>query len=214
MRIGILGSGDVGKLLAAGFAAKGNDVMVGTRDPKAKLKDVQAKAPKAKVGTFAEAARHGDVLVLCVHGVHVEEVVRAAGAENLAGKLVLDTTNPLEFGPKGAHRPASVRDSLLEIAQRAAPKAHFVKALNCTPGGVMLNPTLPGGPGDQLICGDDAKAKETAAHILKDLGWNTIDVGDASMGNYVEGMALAAINAAARANHWGWGIKVLNWKTP
>lgn len=210
MRIGILGSGDVGKTLAAGFAAKGNDVMVGTRDPKAKLKDIQAKAPKAKVGTFSEAARHGEVLVLCVHGINVEDAVRLAGADNMAGKLVLDTTNPLEFTPRGVHRPASVKDSLLQQAQRAAPKAHFVKAFNCTPGGVMVNPNFPGGPGDQFICGDDAKAKEKATHILKDLGWNTIDVGDAAMANYVEGMALAVINPAARNNHWSWGLKLLN----
>src|SRR2546422_306164 len=130
MRIGILGSGQVGQTIAAGFSAKGHDVVVGTRDPKAK-KDL--KAGKARLGTFAEAAQHGEVCVLTVHGKAVEEAIRLAGPHNLAGKLVLDTTNPIEFTPKGVHRPASVKGSLLEMAQAAAPKANLVKAWNHVP---------------------------------------------------------------------------------
>ena len=219
MRVGIIGSGDVGRILAAGFASKGNDVMLGARDPKATLANTKpgpygqpsfadwAKAnPKVKVASMADAAKHGDILVFAVHGANVEDAVKAAGAQNMAGKLVLDTTNPLDFGPKGAHLPPNIKDSCLQTAQRAAPKAHFVKAWNCTPGVSMVNPKH--GPGDMVICGDDAKAKEQATKILKDFGWNTADAGDSSMAPYVEGMALAIINYAAKTNDWGWIVKL------
>lgn len=213
MKVGILGSGQVGQTLANGFAAKGHDVVVGTRDPKGpKAKELQGKFGKAKLGTFAEAAKHGEVVVLCVHGTAVGPAVEQAGPQNLAGKLVLDTTNPLEFGPKGAHKPASVKSSLLEDAQAKAPKARFVKAWNCTPGSQMVDPKFKEGQGDQLICGDDPKAKEQAARILKEFGWMAVDVGDASMAPYIEGMALAVINYGAKSNDWGWGVKLVGRK--
>ena len=206
MKVGILGSGQVGQTLAQGFSSKGHDVMVGTRDPKAKG---GLKLGKAKLGTFAEAARHGDILVLCVHGSNVAEAVSAAGAENMARKLVLDTSNPLGPGPGGMHKPANIPDSCLQVAQRAAPQANFVKAWNCTPGAQMVDPKFKEGVGDQFICGDDAKAKAQAATVLKEFGWNTADVGDASMAPYIEGMALAAINWAIKANDWTWGLKIV-----
>lgn len=219
MRVGVIGSGDVGRVLAAGFAAKGHEVVIGARDPKKTLAESKpgpygqpsfadwAKAnPKVKVATMAEAAKHGELLVFAVHGANVAEAVKAAGPDNLAGKTVLDTTNPLDFGPTGAHKPKSIPDSCLQVAQRAAPKARFVKAWNCTPGASMVNPKT--GPGDQFICGDDPKAKEQAAKVLKEFGWNVRDVGDASMAPYVEGMALTVINWAAKTNDWGWIVKV------
>lgn len=211
MKVGVIGSGDVGRILAAGFASKGHDVLIGSRDPGKAAADPKllawAKAnPKVKAGSFADAARHGEALVFCVHGANVAEAVKLAGPDDLAGKLVLDTTNPLAWGPNGAHLPKSIPDSCLQVAQRAAPRAHFVKALNATPGHLMVNPKQ--GPGDQLVCGDDAKAKEAAAALLKELGWNVRDVGDSSMAPYVEGAALAVINWAAKANDWAWIVKL------
>lgn len=220
MRIGIIGTGGVAQNLGAGFLAKGHDVVLGTRDPKATLAKSTPDAmgtppvsawlktnPKAKVVSMADAAKTGEVIVLAVHGSNIAEAVKAAGPENLAGKLVLDTSNPLEFGANGAHKPKSIPDSCLQVAQRAAPKAKLVKAWNCTPGHLMVHPKIPGG-GDQFICGDDAKAKEQAAKILKDFGWGVADVGDASMAPYVEGMGLAVINQAIKSNDWGWIVKL------
>lgn len=220
MRVGIIGSSSVAQTLASGFLQKGHDVMVGTRDPKKTLANTTvgpmgqqplsawAKAhPKAKVGTFAQAAQHGEVLVMAVHGANIAEAVKAAGPDNLAGKLVLDTSNPLDFRPDGAHKPANIPDSCIQVAQRTAPKAKFVKAWNATPGHSMVDPKQPGG-GDQLICGDDAKAKEQAAKILKEFGWRVADVGGSNMGPYVEGAALAAINYAAKTNDWGWIVSL------
>ncbi|HET6399108.1 MAG TPA: NAD(P)-binding domain-containing protein [Candidatus Thermoplasmatota archaeon] len=222
MRVGIIGSGSVGQTLAKGFAAKGHDVVLGTRDPLAALKQEKpssmgaqplgefAKAnPGVRVASFEEAARHAEVAVLCVHGSNVEEALRRAGPANLAGKLVLDTTNPIEFTPKGAHKPASIPDSCIQVAQRAAPQARFVKAWNMVPGGQMVDPRFSEGQGDILVCGDDAGAKQEAARLLASFGWRTADVGGTDMGPYVEGAALAVINFGARTNDWGWGIRLV-----
>lgn len=211
MRVGVIGSGQVGRTLAAAFAGRGNAVVLGTRDSRSALAkqpmaDWGKSHPDVKVASFAEAAKHGEVLVLCVHGANVAEAVRLAGPDHMAGKLVLDTTNPLDFGPRGAHLPTSIPDSCLQVAQRAAPKAHLVKAWNCTPGHLMVDPKV--GRGDQLICGDDAAAKEQATKIIKDFGWNVADVGDSSMAPYIEGAGLAVINWAAKTNDWGWILKL------
>lgn len=205
MKVGIIGSGQVAQTLAAGFAARGHDVLIGARDPKAK----DLKLGQARLGTFADAARHGEILVLAVHGANVAEAVKIAGPEAMAGKLVLDTSNPLDFGPRGAHKPASIPDSCLQVAQRAAPKAHLVKAWNCTPGPQMVDPRFKEGRGDQVICGDDAAAKAKAKAILAEFGWNAVDAGDSSMAPYVEGMGLALINWAAKVNDWTWGVKLV-----
>jgi predicted dinucleotide-binding enzyme len=225
MRIGIIGTGGVAQNLGAGFLAKGHEVFIGTRDPQATLARDKPDAggtpplsawlksnPKAKLVKMAEAAQQGEVVVFAVHGDKVAEAVKQVGPDNLAGKLVLDTSNPLEFGPQGAHKPRSIPDSCLQVAQRAAPKAHFVKAFNCTPGHLMVHPKIPGG-GDQLICGDDAKAKEQATRILKDFGWGVADVGGADMAPYIEGMGLAVINQAVKSNDWGWVVKLNGRKT-
>jgi predicted dinucleotide-binding enzyme len=219
MKVGVIGSGDVGRVLAAGFASKGHDVLIGARDPRKTLANDKpgqygqpsfpawSKAnPKVKVGSFAEAARHGEVLVFAVHGENVAEAVKAAGPDSMAGKLVLDTTNPLDWTPKGLHKHKAIPDSCLQVAQRAAPKARFVKAWNCTPGGQMVNPKA--GPGDQLICGDDAQAKEQATKILKEFGWNVADCGGADKAPYVEAVAIAVCNYAGAKNDWGWIVKL------
>ena len=220
MRVGILGTGGVAQNLGTGFLAKGHEVVIGTRDPaKTLAKDKPDQTgtpplsawlkqnPKARLATLAEAAQAGEIVVLAVHGANVAEAVQQAGPDHLAGKLVLDTSNPLEFGASGAHKPKSIPDSCLQVAQRAAPKAHFVKAFNCTPGPSMVDPKQPGG-GDQLICGDDAKAKEQTAKILKEFGWGVADVGGSDMAPYVEGMGLAVINQAIKTNDWNWVVKL------
>lgn len=220
MRVGILGTGGVAQNLGAGFLAKGHDVVLGTRNPEATLAKSQPDRngtpplsawleahPKAKVASMADAAKQGELIVFAIHGANVAEAVKQAGPDNLAGKLVLDTSNPLEFGANGAHKPKTIPDSCLQVAQRAAPKAKFVKAWNCTPGHLMVNPQIPGG-GDQLICGDDAAAKAQATQILKEFGWGVADVGGSDMAPYIEGMGLAVINQAVKTNDWGWVVKL------
>lgn len=212
-------------MLAAGFSSKGHDVVIGTRDPKASLAKTAPDAmgspplstfakgnPKVKIATFSEAARHGEVLVFAVKGANVEAAVKTAGPDNLAGKLVFDTSNPLDFTPSGLHKHKAIPDSCLQVLQRAAPKAKFVKAWNCTPGHLMVNPKT--GPGDQLICGDDAKAKEQAAKILKDFGWRVADAGGSNVAPYIEAMAIAVCNYAAKTNDWNWIVSLPGRATP
>jgi len=220
MKVGIIGSGGVGQTLAAGFARKGHDVVLGTRDPKKSLANTQPSQmgtpglgtfaqqnPKVKVATMAEAAKHGEVLVLAVHGENTADAVKAAGPDNLAGKLVLDTGNPLEFTPNGIHKAKTIQDSCLQVAQRAAPKAKLVKAWNATPASQMVDPK--DGPGDQLLCGDDKAAKEQAARILKEFGWRSADVGTADKAPYVEATAIAICNYAINnGQDWGWLLKL------
>jgi predicted dinucleotide-binding enzyme len=223
MRIGVIGSSQVGQTLAAGFASKGHLVVIGARDPAASLAKTDAKPgaqplaawaranPKVKVGTFAQAAQHGEVLVLCVNGPHVAEAIQMARPENLAGKLVLETSNPLEFKPTGVYRHHAVPDSGLQMAQRAAPAANFVKAWNCTPAPLMVDPAQ--GPGDQLLCGDDGPAKAKAAAILKEFGWRCVDIGGSDKAPYIEATMLAFCNYAAATGDWGWILRLAGRKT-
>lgn len=215
MRVGIIGSGQVGQTLASGFASKGHLVVLGARDPAANLAKAEPAKPgahllaawakanaKVKVGTFAQAAQHGEILVLCVNGPHVADAVKLAGPENLAGKLVLETSNPLELKPTGFHKHHAVPDSGLQMGQRAAPEAKFVKAWNCTPAPLMVDPKQ--GPGDQLLCGDDRAAKEKAAAILKEFGWRSVDIGGSDKAPFIEAAFLALGNYALATNDWGW----------
>src|SRR4051812_15148707 len=119
-RVGIIGSGEVARTLAAGFLKKGAEVMLGSRDP-GKLSDWKAKG--AKTGTFAEAAKFGSLLVIAVKGSAAEAAVKQAGADNLAGKTVLDACNPIADAPPedGVLRSfIGPNESLLERLQRLA----------------------------------------------------------------------------------------------
>src|SRR6516225_7701784 len=129
-RIGVLGSGNVGTVLANGFLRHGHEVMRGSRDP-VKLGDWLAKAgPSARTGTFAETAAWGEIVVLAVKGEAAESVLDLASAEALAGKVVIDTTNPIASSPPvhGVLRYfTTLEESLMERLQRRVPSARFVK---------------------------------------------------------------------------------------
>ena len=190
MKIGILGSGDVGRTLGLGFAERGHDVMIGSRTPESKgFSGWRKKAGRhGRTGTFAEAAAHGEVVVLAVHGAAVEDVLRAAGPENFKGKVVVDATNPLDFSNDGGPGLfVGLTDSLGERTQRALPHAKVVKAFNTVPSTLMVDPKLSDGRAEMLICGDDAAAKRRVTKILKDFGWSgAIDVGGIESARWLE----------------------------
>src|SRR5574339_883182 len=132
MKVGVLGSGEVAKVLAAGFLKHGHEVMMGTRSA-AKLADWTSKNPAGRVGNFSDAAKFADMVVLAVKGTAAAEALRAAGAANLTGKPVIDATNPIADEPpvNGVLRFfTSLDDSLMERLQREFPAASFVKAFN------------------------------------------------------------------------------------
>ncbi len=191
MKIGILGSGGVAQVLGAGFLKHGHTVTLGTRDP-SKLADWAAKHPDAKVGTNAEAARFGDVLVLAAKGNKAAESLRLAGADNIAGKPVIDTTNPIADQPPAngvIQFFTSLTDSLMEQLQREFPQAKLVKAFNSVGGVVMVDPPFAERP-TMFICGNDDSAKKTVAVLLEQFGWEPADMGGVESARAIEPLCM------------------------
>ncbi len=204
-KIAVLGSGVVGQVLADGFLAHGYEVMRGTRDPK-KLADWKEGAGgKASVGTFSQAARHGDIVVLAVKGTAAEDAVEQAGPAHLAGKTVIDATNPIADEPPehGVLKFfTNLSESLMERLQKRAPGAHFVKAFSCTGNANMVNPDFGGAKPTMFICGDDAGARALAAKLSGELGWNAEDVGPAGMGHALEALCQIWCAPGFQRNDW------------
>ena len=177
-RIGVIGSGTVAQVLAAGFKQHGHEVTIGSREP-AKLAAFGSDKGIA-VGTFAEAAAFGEMLVLAVNAQAAIEVLQLAGGANLAGKVVIDVNNPIIPGPPdhGVVRYfTGPNESLMERLQAAVPEARFVKAWNSVGNKYMVDPSFPGGPPTMFICGNDAAAKAEVTAILAQFGWDAADMG-------------------------------------
>ena len=211
-RIGVIGSGAVGQVLAGGFAKHGFETMVGSRDV-AKLKEWAAKAgPLARAGTVQEAARFGDIVVLAVKGTGAEEAVRLAGPETLAGKIVIDATNPIAEAPptNGVLKFfTNLDESLMERLQRLAPKARFVKAFSCVGNALMVNPKLSGGPPTMFICGNDAEAKKEVVGLLKLFGWETEDAGMVEAARAIEPLCMLWCIPGFLKNDWVHAFKLI-----
>jgi predicted dinucleotide-binding enzyme len=211
MKVGVLGSGVVGQVLADGFLKHGDEVMRGTREP-AKLAQWKAGAgPKARTGTFEEAARFGDVVALAVKGSAAEGIVRPLAAA-LAGRTVIDATNPIADAPPvdGVLQFfTGPNDSLLERLQRGAPGARFVKAFSCVGNALMVNPQLPGGKPTMFICGADAAAKKQVAGILDRFGWEVEDMGAPAAARAIEPLCQLWCIPGLRENRWMHAFKLL-----
>lgn len=203
MKIGILGSGVVGKTLAGRLSALGHDVTLGTRDPAATLERTAPGAfgdppisaflqehPAVRLATFAEAAAHGEVVMNATSGLASLDALALAGAPNLAGKVLVDLSNPLDFS-RGFPPTLSVcnDDSLGERIQRAFPEARVVKTLNTVNAWLMVGPgALAGGDHTMFVCGDDAEAKAEVTRMLTEwFGWrDVLDLGGISMSRGTE----------------------------
>jgi predicted dinucleotide-binding enzyme len=210
MKIGVLGTGDVGRVLAAGLASVGYEVMIGTRDPKQqKMVDWLSAAGKdVTVGTFAQAAAFGELLILAVGWAHLKNAIDLAGVENCGGKVVLDTTNPLRFDAEGQPPVLDIghTDSAGETVQRWLSDARVVKAFNIVGNPHMVNPVFPGGKPDMFICGNDAAAKKAVGALIEALGWPpAIDLGGIENSRYLEPLAMVWIvhffNTGFNGNH-------------
>jgi predicted dinucleotide-binding enzyme len=208
--VGVIGSGQVGETLADGFLAQGYEVMRGSRDP-AKLGEWKKKAgAHASTGSMADAARFGTIVVLAVKGTGAEEAVDQCGA-GLAGKVVLDATNPLaDAPPQGGVLTyfTTPNESLMERLQKRAPAARFVKAFNSVGAALMVNPKLPSKP-SMFICGDDSGAKEQARAILDQFGWETEDMGGAVAARAIEPLCMLWCIPGFLKNDWMHAFKVL-----
>ncbi|HEX5725247.1 MAG TPA: NADPH-dependent F420 reductase [Longimicrobiaceae bacterium] len=212
MKIGILGTGVVGHALGTGLTALGHEVMMGSRDrDNPKLREwVDLSGPRAAGGTFAEAADFGEVVVLATLWSATEDVLLAAGADRLAGKVVIDATNPLVFEPgKPPALALGHTDSGGEQVQRWLPGARVVKAFNTVGHAHMVNPDFPCGPPDMFICGDDGDAKEVVTRILTDFGWSTIDIGGIEGARLLEPLCILWVEYGVRTGTWDHAFKLL-----
>jgi predicted dinucleotide-binding enzyme len=181
MKIGVLGSGIVAKTLAAGLLKHGHVVTIGTRSPD-KLAQWAEQNPTVVVGSFADAAAFGDLMVLAVKGGAAADALELGGIENLAGKTIIDTTNPIaDAAPVNGVLQffTSFEKSLMEDLQNKFAAAHFVKAFNSVGAPSMVNPSFAAGKPTMFICGNDDGAKKEVSEILAQFGWETADMGKA-----------------------------------
>jgi predicted dinucleotide-binding enzyme len=213
LKIGVLGTGDVGRVLGKGLAALGHEVKLGSRDAaNEKVRAWVADAgAKASGGTFADAARHGEVVLLATLWSGTESALRLAGGPAaFAGKVVVDATNPLDFSqgvpPRLTH---ALTDSGGEQVQRWLPGAKVVKAFNSVGNALMVNPRLPGGPPDMFVAGDDAGAKALVSELCAALGWATVDAGGIEGSRDLEALAMVWIHHGFRTNTWTHAFKLL-----
>lgn len=185
MKIGVLGTGIVGKTLATKLVKLGHDVRMGSRktgSDKAKVWVKEARGA-ASEGSFADAAAHGEMIFNCTAGMASLDALRAAGTRNLDGKILIDVSNPLDFS-KGMPPSLSVcnTDSLGEQIQNAFPQAKVVKTLNTVTAALMVDPSLIPGPHTMFVSGNDGHAKTAVIALLKEgFGWkDVLDLGDLS----------------------------------
>ncbi len=212
-KIGVLGSGVVGRALAEGFVQHGYEVMLGTRDPaKGEAPLWAASHAGAKAGTFRETAIFGEIIVLAVMGKVVEEVLQQAGPDHLTGKVIIDTTNPLaDSGPvDGVFLfTTGPNDSLGEQVQKLLPNSHIVKAFNSVGSALMVNPKFEQGTPTMFLCGNNPDAKRQVSEICKQFGWEPFDCGDIIASRALEPLCRLWTLPGFLRNDWHHAFKML-----
>lgn len=209
-RIAVMGTGMVGQALAGKLADLGHQVTLGSRTPDNATATAWAaeRGENASHGTFAAAAAKADVVILAVKGEHVMSVIEQAGPEQLAGKIVLDITNPLDFSkgfPPSLFVPSD--DSLGERVQRALPRSKVVKTLNTVTASLMVEPGRLPGQHAVFVSGDDAEARATVARWLKRwFGWpQVIDLGEMSTARGTEAWLMLWVRLwGSLGTAWSW----------
>lgn len=194
MKTGIIGSGEVGQTLSTAFLKEGNEVMLGTRNiSKEEVVKWKIENPSGKVGSFEDAAKFGDLVVLAISGDAVENAVKMAGPGNFKNKIVVDATNPIAKEPpvNGVLKFfTSLDESLMERIQKIIPDAKLVKAFNIIGSDFMYKPNFPGGKPTMFICGNDEGAKKVVTGILTAFGHETEDMGKIEAARAIEPLAM------------------------
>ena len=213
MKVGIIGSGIVGRVLATAFLQEGHEVMIGTRDvSKEEVVKWKEENPAGKTGLFSEAAAFGNLLVLAVAGAVADEAIGQSGVENFKGKVVIDATNPI------AHEPpengvlkffTSLDQSLMERLQNQLAEAKLVKAFNSVGNALMYKPAFAEGKPTMFICGNDDNAKQTVTEILTSFGWETADMGKAEAARAIEPLCILWCIPGFLQNQWNHAFKLL-----
>lgn len=213
MKIGIIGSGVVGRVLATAFLAEGHEAMLGTRNTnKPEVQKWKSENTGGQTGTFAEAAAFGELLVLAVAGAAAEEALNESGLENLNGKVIIDATNPIDKAPpeNGVLRFfTGINDSLMERLQKAFPEAKFVKAFNSVGNALMYKPQFREDKPTMFICGNDDEAKEKVTEILTSFGWEIEDMGKAEAARAIEPLCILWCIPGFLQNRWSHAFKLL-----
>jgi predicted dinucleotide-binding enzyme len=213
MKIGIIGSGAVGQTLGGAFLKEGHKVVLGTRDTgKEEIIKWKKENPGGEVGSFADAARAGEILVLAVGGSVTEEAIRLSGTEHFSGKVVIDTTNPIATAPpvNGVLRYfTDLENSLMERTQRLLPEAKLVKAFNSVGNAFMYKPNFPGGKPTMFICGNDDSARKIVTELLTQFGWETEDMGKAEAARAIEPLCMLWCIPGLARHQWTHAFKLL-----
>lgn len=213
MKVGILGTGPVGRAIGHGFVTLGRETKLGARgaDNAAATTWAAEHDGLGSAGTFGDAAAFGDILVVATKGSAeiLTAVVDAAGRDSFAGKVVIDTTNPLDFSNGYPDLSLKGENSGGETLQRLLPDARIVKAFNTTNNALMFRPDIVGGPPDMFIAGNDAEAKTIVTGILGDFGWPAIDFGPILSARWLEAMCMAWVMGSMARGNWRQAWKLL-----
>ena len=213
MKIGILGSGNVGRALASAFLKEGHAVMLGTRNiSKEEVIKWHNENTGGSLGSFQETAQFGEIIVLAVSGLAVEDAITLAGKEHFFEKTVIDATNPIATVPpdNGVLKFfTTLENSLMERIQQILPDARLVKAFNSVGNAFMYKPNFPGGTPSMFICGNDEGAKKTVTEILTSFGWETEDMGKAEAARAIEPLCILWCIPGFIRNQWTHAFKLL-----
>jgi len=213
MKVGVIGSGQVGQVLATAFLKEGNKVMLGTRNiSKEEVIKWQKENKDGLLGSFQETAQFGDIIVLAVSGLAVEDAISLAGKEHFFEKTVIDATNPIAAVPpdNGVLKFfTTLEDSLMERIQALIPDARVVKAFNSVGNAYMYKPKFPDGVPTMFICGNDEEAKKTVTTILTSFGWETEDMGRAEAARAIEPLCILWCIPGFTRNQWTHAFKLL-----
>lgn len=214
MKIAILGTGEVAQSLAKGFLSEKHTVKIGSRSSGTKLAEALKKLAdsgfSAEGGTFSEVAKWADTIVVATLGTEIVSTINGAGPQNLAGKLVLDATNPLDFSAGFPPKLAYIEgQSAGSACQKAAPDAKVVKCFNTVGHGFFYKPNFKDGTPDMFICGDNLEAKLVATELVKSFGWGAKDVGSMALSGALEAMCITWLGFGAASNTWNHAFKLL-----
>uniref|UniRef100_A0A7S3LN11 Pyrroline-5-carboxylate reductase catalytic N-terminal domain-containing protein n=1 Tax=Aplanochytrium stocchinoi TaxID=215587 RepID=A0A7S3LN11_9STRA len=208
-KVGVLGSGEVGKTLAKGCRDHGYQTCIASRT-REKLKEF-AQAENIEFGTMKEAAADSDIIILAVAGIGVVDLVTSL-KDTLKNKIVIDACNPIEGAPIDGvvqffQLPGGL--SLMEHLQNLAPDAKFVKAFNSVGSGRMVNPKFAEGRPSMFICGNDAEAKGVVSELLEKFGWDTFDMGGARSAYSIEQLCVLWCTRGFNEGKWDHAFKLL-----
>ncbi|MBA3664072.1 MAG: NAD(P)-binding domain-containing protein [Bacteroidetes bacterium] len=211
-KVGIIGSGAVGKALAKGFLKYGYDTTIASRTPDKYAALITEVGGNIKTGSFSEVAKHADIIVLAVKGGVAESALDLCGIDHLNGKIIIDATNPIaDAAPQNGVLQyfTSLSNSLMEQLQKKAPKAHFVKAFCSVGSAFMVDPDFNGVKPSMFICGNNEDARKEVTNILLKFGWEVEDMGLAEAARAIEPLAMLWCIPGMRDGKWNHAFKLL-----